>query len=524
MKTSDSIEVELLPTQADIITVNANTTYCLWPRAGGKTSGGIGPRIQRLSEVMPRSQILIVSDTYERLENRVIPNIINFLSENLGLIEDIDFVKYKKSPDHWTKPFIPLDKFGRVISFSTGIALCLVSLSVEGSANAFNAQAAIIDEAKFCKEEKINTEVIPALRGQEKRFGHLPEYLSKWFFTDKYGANIKWLLRKKKLVDKEAVEIVVTLQNEIYRLENEMDKYTSNTTLIAYKQKIFSYKQKIDRIRKHLIYVSEMPAYENKQIVGDFYFKSQKRTCTKYEYDVAILNKDPDKVEHTFYPTFSKNNLYRSNKDYDPMAPFFGAMDYNFRISPLPVAQVGGSPSFLYKTVRIVNYFYELYPNGIEDTVKAFCKYYETHGKKVFHYIFDHTAIGRNPMKTTFKDEVIATFKACGWQVYEHYIGEAPEHESKFEKIKAWLLNNGEFAVRVNEDKCDQLISSIGQTPAMIVSGVTKKDKRTEKDPNFPAEDSTHGPDAFDQLLIAFFEWDLLNAQGDDFAIPIRVG
>lgn len=524
MKITDSIEVDLLPSQADIITINANTTYCFWPRAGGKTTGGIGPLIQKLNEVMPRSQILIVTDTYERLENRVIPNIINFLTDKVGMLEDIDFVKYKKPPDHWDKPLIQLDKFARVISFASGMALCLVSLNVEGSANAFNAQAAIIDEAKYCKEEKINTEVIPALRGSSDKFGHLPEYLSKWYFTDKYSGKIKWLLKKRKLVDKEAVEIVRTLQNEVYRLEKEMEEYTSQTTLNIFRKKIFDYQVKMDRIRKHLIYVSEMAPYENKPIVGDFYFKSQKRTCSTYEYDVAILNKDPDKVEHTFYPTLTNLNKYHSNKDYDITSPFFGAMDYNFRISPLPIAQCGGSPSFPQKTIRIINYFYELYPNGIEDTVKAFCKFYDTHPKKVFHYIFDHTAIGRNPIKTTFKDTFIDAFKSCGWQVVEHYIGEAPEHDQKFEKIKAWLSKTGNDAVSINEDRCDQLILSLEQTPAMIVSGVTKKDKRTEKDLNFPAEDSTHGPDAFDQLLIGLIENGLKDIRDDGFSIPIRVG
>jgi hypothetical protein len=63
----DSIEVTLHDSQALIQIINANTTYCAWPRGGGKTGGGIGPRFLHLSEVMPRSQVLLVSDTYERL-------------------------------------------------------------------------------------------------------------------------------------------------------------------------------------------------------------------------------------------------------------------------------------------------------------------------------------------------------------------------------------------------------------------------------------------------------------------------
>jgi hypothetical protein len=58
-------------------------------------------------------------------------------------------------------------------------------------------RAAIIDEAKYCNEEKIDTEVLPALRGAKEQFAHLPEYLSVWMFTDKFGP-------KHKMVFKEA--------------------------------------------------------------------------------------------------------------------------------------------------------------------------------------------------------------------------------------------------------------------------------------------------------------------------------
>ena len=146
-----SISVNLHDSQGLIQLINPNILYALWQRAGGKTGGGIGPRLVHLDTVMPRSQILLFSDTYDRLEKRIVPNIINFISSKLGLIEGIDFVKYKKPPDYFEKPLVPLDFYERVISFASGMCLCLVSLHVEGSANAYNAQAAIGDEVKYCR-------------------------------------------------------------------------------------------------------------------------------------------------------------------------------------------------------------------------------------------------------------------------------------------------------------------------------------------------------------------------------------
>lgn len=520
MKITDSVEINLNDSQADIQIVNANTTYCLWPRAGGKTGGGIAPRILRLDKVMPRSQILIVSDTYERLETRIIPNVMNFFIEKFKLIEGVDFIKYKKPPENWTKPLVPLDRFDRVISFPSGMALCLVSLSVEGAANAFNAQAAIFDEAKFLKEADVNTEVIPALRGAEDRYGKLPEYLSKWFFTDKFG-NIKWLLQKRKLVDHKAVDVVRTLQMEIFRIEEDARNHG-----IVYKKmcadKIDAIEEKINKIRKHLIFVSEMAPYENKAVVGEFYFRSQKRTCSPHEFDVAILNKDPDQVERCYYPTFTSKNKYEGLSDVNPNQPFIIAMDYNFRISPMPIAQLGNLPGKEIRSTNIVDYEYAENPKGIEDTVNAFCKRYENHLDKTVHYIFDHTAIGRSPIKTTFKDEVIKAFQNNRWDVVEHYIGDAPDHDVKHLALKRIYENMGEDAVMVNMVTTEMLIKSIEQSPAIIVNGQTKKDKRTEKDPNFPAAESTHGSDALDQLLWGLYEWGIKD-QIVNYSIPISV-
>lgn len=507
----DTIEVTLNDSQALIAMVNANTTYCLWPRAGGKTSGGIGPRILHLSEVMPRSQILIVSDTYDRLTTRIIPNIINFFESKLGLVENIDFVKYKKPPDYWPKPLIPLDKFERVIMLASGTALCLVSTRVEGSANAYNAQAALFDETKFLKEEDIDTEILPALRGGEKEFGHLPEWLSKWFFTDKYGPNIKWLLAKKKLVNQRAVEVVLQLQYQIIELQKQCDdKDTPKSKVYYLDRKMNELITIANRIRKNMIYVSDMKPYENMDVVGEFYFKSQKRICKTLEYEVAVLNKDPDKVENTFYPTLTIANKYHSDRlDYDPTLPLIGAFDYNWRLCPMPVVQINELPGSLYRTINFIDYVYTEHPEGLVDAVNKFCERFSDHETKMFVFIYDQTAIGKNPLKTTFYQTVIDAFTEHGWTVVEEFIGEQPDHDVKYEAIKNWLFNMGDYAIMINQTTCEALIKSIEQAPAVIKGGKTAKDKRTETDPNFPALDSTHGSDAFDMILWGLFEYDI---------------
>lgn len=508
---SDSIEVDLLPSQALIHIVNAKVTYALWQRAGGKTSGGIAPRVDHLNKVMPRCQVLLVTDTYERLMDRIVPGILSFLENKMGLVEDVDFVRYKKPPPTFEKPFMKLDKYDKVISFADGMALCLVSLKIPGSANAFSAQAAIIDEAKYCDEEKVNSEVVPALRGVEHLYMHLPEYRSTWYFTDKYGPKVKWLLGKKKLMKPEWVEVVKSLQYEIFSLEEKMEQAETEPMQRHYYYEVEKLKKKLAPIRKQLIYYSDMAERENEPIVSPEYFRDMKRIMRPYEYKVSILNMDPDKIENTFYPMLSSANLYSADDDIDLTSPLIVAFDYNYRIVPMVVAQLTALKDSPYITLNIVRSYHQLFPDAsLQSMVHEFCTLHRNQVARHVYYVHDHTAIGRTPLGGSFKDKVVESFAAEGWDVTEVYIGQAQEHDIKFENLKEHMSNNAELAIRINEQHNEYLLKSMEQSPAVISQGKTKKDKKTEADKNFPAEESTHYSDAFDQIPRAVLEMKLI--------------
>ena len=301
-------------------------------------------------------------------------------------------MKFKRPPDHWTKPLTPLEKYDKVISFRSGFCLCLASQKVSGSANGFNAYALIVDETKFIKEEKINTEVLPAVRGNiagRKAFGHLPEYCSKWYFTDKWGAEIKWVLKKRKLMNKTNVAAVLTLQKEILRLQTFLNESTSSRTQYKYKHQIEFLQNAADKLRRTLVYFSDPAPYENMMIAGTKYFRDQKRDLSALEYSVAIENNDPDTVPNVFYPTFSKaQNVYyaEDGNDINPLKPFLVAMDYQWRITPMVAAQVGQLPGKTYTTLNVVAGIHTLHPQGgIRQTVKAFCEKYQHHICKEVH-------------------------------------------------------------------------------------------------------------------------------------------
>lgn len=522
----DVKETNLNRSQALIHIINANVCYNTWPRAGGKTSGGIGPRILHLSETMPRSQIGLICDTFERIEKSLLPGLEGYWNEELGLLPDIDYVIHKKPPDHWTKPLYVPKKWDHVIAFSTGFIICEISLNVQGSANGFNLQAIIGDEVKYWDELKFKSEVKPAIRGGRKHFGHLPEFQSQWFFSDKLpgkGADIGWVLRKKDEVNHELVDVVYSLQLLVFEKQQELEQSNSESTRYRKQQEIDEIEELLRVLRTDLVYYCDALPYENKEVLGEKYFRDQKRDLTKFEYEVAIENKDPDRAITPYYPTLGEHHYYVSSTDYNPNKSLIIALDYQFRITPIVTAQFDRLNDSPYTTLNFIHSLHTLYPDDMEAALKLWADEFESHPDKIVYYIYDQTAIGRSPHGKTFKDIVYDYLATRGWAVIEVYTGDTPDHDIKFEAIKKWLKVFFDRAIRINKNKNPFLKKALEKTDAVLVKGKTKKDKSSEKSNKIPPEESTHYPDTFDQIVWGALELDLV-PMADDPAMDIKMG
>ena len=505
-------EIKLNRSQALIKMVNANVTYVVGPRANGKTFS-IGDRIEHLSEVMPRTQILLLSDTYERLETKVIPNILNYFVE-AGLVENEDYVTFKRPPEFFIKPLIPLKKFDRVISFRDGMALCLISGNTEGSANAFNAQALITDEAKFVKESHV-TAARKVLRGAFSLYGHLPEYRSQWFFTDKYpekGTNIKWIMAKRKLNNDNLVKAVTTLQYRIYELDVLIGNSPNDAVFYELKKEKTVIEEKLNRVRKEMVYFCEGLPYENIDNLGEKYYRDLRRDLKKYEYEIAIENRDPDVVENAFYPALNSRQHYHFNMDdVNPDKPLSIAFDYNWYITPMVVAQKGKINGNDFETINIVAGIHTLADGGIDATCKLFAETFKNHKTKKVNFIFDHTAVGRNPGREPYYVLVHKKLTELGWYVNDCYVGAASEYNIRFETIKKAMVKQNEGSLLFNKVRCEYLLLSLQQAGAIASGGVTKKDKSQEKNRNYPAEETTDYSEAFDCLLWGELQFNYIN-------------
>lgn len=537
-------QIDLNRSQALIQLINANVCFCVWPRAGGKTTGGIGPRVLNLSEKMPRSQCLLVADSFERISKVLWPAIENFLSEELGMVPDVDFVVHKKPPEQFIKPYFIPAKYDHVISFSSGFCLCEVSLEVSGSGNGYNAQAVIGDEIKYWDEKKFKSEVRPAIRGGKKLWGNIPEFQSMWFFTDKFpskGADLTWVLNKKAEVNHEAVNIIYTLQLESLRLQQVVkaidDEITQKTLEEKYeecavlekqktsnKKKIDDYEERMRKRRMDLIYYSDALPYENIEQLGEKYFRDLRRDLTKYEYDIAIENKDPDKAMKPFYPDLNDEHYYESKVDCNPNVPLIIALDYQYMISPVVVAQYDQLPDSAYKTLNFIRSLHTLYPHGIADAIKLFCETFEHYPSRHVMYVFDSTAIGRSPHGKTFMDLVHDNLILHGWTYTDIFTGDTPDHDDKYQRFKYWFAVKTEQAIRINKIYNADMITALEKTSAKTVNGKNQKDKSSEKENSpVPAQHATHYSDTWDQIVWAGNEMQMIPLS-DFTGMDIRIG
>lgn len=519
-------QVNLTAEQAKIQLVNANVTHCLWPRGEGKTSS-IGMRLMHLNRVMPRSQIILASDTKVRIEGTIIGNITSFMSNEMGMVEEVDFVVFKKPPEHFVKPFIIPRKFDNVVSFKDGLCLCCGATFTDGSFNGFNAQAAIIDETKFVNQGRIKSQLLKALRGLHKLYGHLPEYRSLWTFSDKYEGDVTWILQMRDQQNIELIDAIAMVALDIEDKRNALTEKINSGYEESYiyrlKKEIALAEMELNKIRKELVYVSEAKPFGNLDNLGQKFYDDARRDCKSItEYNIAILNQDPNKSEHPYYPDLTDDNKYNvdDHADRDESKPLLVTADYNWRIVSICAGQLAKLPQQENPSLNTIASCHALAPAGIEDAVKQFTDMFTGRINRRIVFGFDNTDIARDPGRDSLKDITIKLLKKHGWKVKSVYLRQLSDHDTRYQSSKKYLSGTAKFRCYFNEQYAAPTIKSMEKATAITSSGKTKKDKRDESNPNIPAETTTHHSEAWDKLAHMAFEFtNQLNFSGSSVAV-----
>ncbi len=491
---------------------------CIWGRGTGKTEGPGAEFTLRNALDMPGSLGGIVSITYDKLINMIIP-ALKIGWGRMGYMENVHYWIRKAPPEELKIPksYRQPETNQHLIKWFNGSAQLLISIDRIHIANGASLAYIYADEVKFFPREKFK-EVLLTVRGQSHLYGDLSCCESMLLTTDQPtpGMPGDWIYDMEANSDKDTAAVILAVWDEIMRLQEQKEKANKRKARQIEKE-IDQYLDDVNLLRKGLSYVSRAGTDDNIHALGLKVIENLKDTLTPFEFNLSVLNKKPDKPENAFYHLLEDNRhgYYAPHNEYidgisglfevdcrlysDTVyeAPLEISCDYNRAINWVTIFQEKES------TVDVINSLFVTDPKKIKDLVADFDKFYkpkkQINNTVIFHY--DQTAIGETAKDdVSFADEWISQLEARGWNVVADYIGNAPTHRSRFYLWQQVLAGDPKLKpLRFNlATNTDLLISMKGTTTKKDRKGDFSKDKSSEHSKKIRPEHATHGGEALD--------------------------
>lgn len=522
---SETRQVHYTKNQLAGMAIDAQHEVCIWPRGDGKSDGRIAPRLAHCAFAMPRSMGAMPGRSFSQILTRTLPAVLRGL-ERRGYRMNRDFTVRERGLRGWELPlFTPLD-WHNFLHFRNGSALMLVSQQNPGSANGPSIDYSVADEAKFLKREQYEEELLPAMRGNRDRFGHLSCHQSTQLVSDMPTApSARWLLDKEFEMDQSCIDAILATQFEISKLRVAIQDGSLNPSSVrVYESRIRSMEGQLNLLRKGTLWFSEAKPLNNIAVLGKEYYLRQKKLLPDYLFRTSIMNQRPDRVEQGFYPwltddehtyfpppssyvnaagneLFTEEDLDDCRKDGDlvqgirlELGPDFGSS-----FNCLVVGQLFN------KEFNILNQVFVKHPLKIRDLARRFDTYYKYHKPHAVRVYADHTMIGEDAVREYgFILELQRELEALGWKVEIVYIGQAPGHHEKYVFWGRIAAHADEHmpVVKWNAVNCEPTLLAMRLAKAKQTIKGFAKNKDAERDPNADQAATTHLTDANDLLVI----------------------
>jgi hypothetical protein len=494
-------------------TVGANDETCIWGRGTGKSTGRIAPWVIDKVFSMPRSRGVLVAETYLQALERTLPPVIQGWEE-MGYQRDVDFVLLRKPPSDWQTPYIGPLTPQHTIFWKNGTVISLISQDRPGTSNGMSVDWIFGDETKLLNKQRLDEELLPTNRGNERYFKGIPGHHATLWTTDMPTTpGAKWLIEKEQQMDKEQIRLILAVRVEMFKAYQAKNLKKYNRLIKLW-----------DELRSSAVLFSEASTLENIEVLGVGFIRRMKRTLPDLAFRTSILNQRITQIENGFYalldeeehcyndvnynfvdnlglylPNNNEQLTWRKDNDLDPSRPLSIALDYNASINPLVVGQRFG------KYLKFQNTFYVTHPQRLKDVIKSFTKYYEGYPNKDLIYHYDHTAVGTNASSDiSYADEVRELLESNGWSVTMNFIGNALSHYTRYLMWGYALAGDDDrfLKPRFNKNNTHYLVLSM-QNAEVYQSGQEYKKKKTdERKKEIDQRETTHFSDAGDTLLV----------------------
>ncbi len=432
---------------------------------------------------MPRGKISLNGLTYFHIRTKSLPPIIDHW-ERRGLFRGIHYFVGTKAPKkyQWLEPFQPPLDYTNCIHFFNGFVVEFNSFDRPEMARSGSYDYMVFDEATKLKKSAIDSDVLPANRGNNDRFGHIRYHHGTLFL--------------------------------------------GSQPLTPAGDWVFEYEELEKEFPKEFMFL-EASARFNEFILGPRYFRDLKRVLPPMIFDIEVENIRRKKNINGFYPSLNANihcyydsynysfydsiehdlgeqGALDSRGDADCLADeyLYASFDFGSTQNCMIVSQWHRSVN----EFPIINNFY-VENETLKMLVAKFIDYYRHHRNKHVKLYGGSDGTRRNDAasRETYFDDVINQLSAAGWSVSLCAELHEISHMDKFLFWHKFLANDLSRvpSFRINMNNAMETFVSMDAAP--IMPSEFKKDKSSERKTDQPRWKATDLSDAVDNLYYWMF-------------------
>jgi hypothetical protein len=527
-------EIHYNPVQLKVNAIKPKELVAIVARATGKTQGILAPRIAECVVHMPESTNGIITSTYKNFKTFVLGSLVSGWKA-------LGFREWKKETGgHFTfghnpkfpNPEYRVDDWTHIIHWYNGSICSLISQDRPGIGAGMSMQSLHGDEAYQLKEDRLKEYTFPALRGMPK-YSKLIYYKMKTFTSSMPNTpDGYWLFKYQDKCFQDVIDYMFQVYLKIIDNEAKIaDDDYGGTYKLQLGQENRQLNELLNELRKDCVYYIEADSFENYHILGESFFKDQKRDLPQHLFDSQILNLRPKGIElgQRFYGRLSDRHFYTDydNEYFDKFTlelpsendTCLGDLDCNRSYPLILTLDYGGkinSALICQEKPRIdsFNFLKEFFAEQqnkehIEHCMQKVCDYYAPMTNRDIDFYDDVN--GNKPMANsadTLRQTAVKVLERNGFNVYVKSGSTNPTHKDKWGLINAALSENDLRypKVRINEGNCPNLKTALYSTPIRNVMGKLEKVKSSETNDKVDQKTATHITDAFDYVYYQLYK------------------
>ena len=501
-------------------------------RGSGKTTEILAPRIMRVTYDMPRSVQLLVGPTYTFLLETVIQGLSIYLAKHY--VKGVHYEIGKQPPKHFKRPYSEIYKWDHTISFVWGTVIQMVSIDRPESSIGKNAAHVFADEMLRIKETDFIERILPTLRGDRAIHGNSPYFggITGFSSTPNFENDYDWWLKYEQNMDSKEIDEIMYVAYLVKQAQYSAMTETDPEKKKQHERFVRKWLPKLQEKRKGATYYMKGSSFSNLQILGLDYIKNQlKGSKSNFnKFKLSILGIRPSKVKDMFFGKFSMKHIFTDSYKYNSI-DLYGldgkykktSRDLKYCDENKPIL-AGYDPGHFMSIVfaqeksnemRVFKNMYVIHPAQHSELALKISTFFQHHQRKVIYLHYDRAGNQRkyrdNPKGETDALILKKELQDLGWSVHLMSLGKRTIEYWEHYVLLDIILSERETKsprIRICQNECEELISSIWMSPVKRTEGNIELDKSAEKKLDFEDQAfwSPQIPSALMYLIFGLFE------------------